>query len=115
DAAALGDGHLEADRRRVGRGGLLHAVWRGRLARAAHALPPDFEPGHTPTLASLVAVGNSVQDPTDGVHSHTWRSAGIDRLIALRVLRADVLGARPDQAVVRVLLEDVRRPPRHAA
>ena len=38
-----------------------------------------------------------------------------ERHVALRVLRPDVLGARADQAVVRVLLEDVRRPARDAA
>ena len=38
-----------------------------------------------------------------------------ERHVALRILRADVVGARADQAVVRVLLEHVRRPARDAA
>ena len=39
----------------------------------------------------------------------------LERHVALRVRRPDVLGARADQAVVRVLLEDVRRPAGDAA
>src|SRR5262249_12161576 len=42
-------------------------------------------------------------------------SPGVERLIPLRILRADVLGPRPDQPIVRVLLEHVRRPARDAA
>src|SRR5262245_48678420 len=38
-----------------------------------------------------------------------------ERQIALRIRRADVVRARPDQAVVRVLFEDVRGPARHPA
>ena len=43
------------------------------------------------------------------------RSARVQRDVALRILRPDVLRARPNQPVVRVLLEHVRRPARHAA
>ena len=38
-----------------------------------------------------------------------------DRHVALRILGADVVGARADQPVVRVLLQHVRRPARDAA
>ena len=43
------------------------------------------------------------------------RLARFERHVALRILGADVVGARPNQPVVRVLLEDVRRPARDAA
>src|SRR5437867_2524658 len=42
-------------------------------------------------------------------------SASIERKIRLRVCRTDVLRARADQAVVRVLLQHVRRPAGDAA
>src|SRR5207237_244550 len=43
------------------------------------------------------------------------RSAICDAGISLWIFRSDVVSARPDQPVVRVLLEHVRGPPRHAA
>src|SRR5436190_8796897 len=39
----------------------------------------------------------------------------IERQQRLRVLRPDVISPGPDQAIVRVLLEAMRRPPRNAA
>src|SRR5687767_15138041 len=39
----------------------------------------------------------------------------VERQQRLRVLRTDVVGARTNQAVVRVLLETMRRPARDAA
>src|SRR4051812_34212782 len=39
----------------------------------------------------------------------------LERHETLGIVRTRIVGARPDQPVVRVLLEDVRGPPRHAA
>ena len=61
-----------------------------------------------------------------GLRNEMWRSSRrspklesasspVERDVGLRVRRADVLGARADQPVVRVLLQDVRRPAGHAA
>src|SRR5687767_6707843 len=47
--------------------------------------------------------------------SRSWELSLLQRQERLRKLRADVVGARPDEAVVRVLFEAVRRPARHAA
>src|SRR5881409_2140076 len=40
---------------------------------------------------------------------------GVEGHVALWIFRSDVLRSRPDETVVRVLLEHVRRPPRNTA
>src|SRR3977135_3665916 len=44
-----------------------------------------------------------------------WLLSGFERMVTLRILGPDVLGARTNEAVVRVLLEHVGGPARHPA
>src|SRR5262245_66173927 len=50
--------------------------------------------------------------PSTGSHARRRRRLPLGQRNVLGVGGAGVLGARPDQAVVAVLLEDVRRPAR---
>ncbi len=88
---------------------------RDGLVREVHAGFPSKASGrfYTETRDSI---RHLVEELLTSERGTQYRAlARLDRYVPLRILGPDVLGPRPDQAVVRVLLQHVRRPARDPA
>src|SRR5207247_600283 len=95
-----------------GPGDFEKAVGERRLAVV------DMRDDREVTDALRVHYRTSILTETCSVRQARWPwtvSARVQHLIALRIGWPDIFGARPDQPVVGVLLEHVRRPPGDAA